>query len=819
MKKIKWMRAVASALMSCALIFTGCAGADGGETSPTGGITTLTPSKVAWPETLSDTAGLAASLNTDSMSAGSVSMDGTVYASIQAALDACTGNGQDYTIELSAGKYEEVLYYNKAGNVRIQGKGTADRGQDVVIVDANNGNIKKNNGQRSILFYQGSGSLTLEGVTLFNNVAREAAPGGSNTQAECLQAKGAGNVAAYNCTFLSHQDTIQTVAKAWFYNCYIEGDVDFIWMEAGSKNALYEKCELVSVGDQTNKAYIAAPKSDVAPNVWKGLVVYNSKIKVNCKETTLCRNPWGNGGESTTMYNQVAYVDTTVDLSGTGKIVGFNLANKDAFYKSGTARNVIGWKLDEATRVNTGVTVMSDQVIPDSVKVKEFNGREAILNRLYNTNRNVYEKDYDAYWDVAALVTKYGWTVDADTSKSLLDGEVEVVTKTYDFTVENVDPSGCSKAGSWAYKDATYGLQSMAVGDSVTFPVTGNSIIGFQGYEKAEGTFEAVTEDGTVINGDILAVTTKGSISNFFIYKGDATNITLKVKTAGNVYLAKVSVKTWTDEEAKATAITITGDDETSLGNTVTLKHSITTSYNGSRAVTWSIASDTTGGASVSNGVVTPGPNAGTIRVRVASNLTNTVFAEKEITVLSAPATAQTSLFDFKTNNTSVTYWKDKECTASSGTQIGGSTGYIKGSASKVVCYVDASAGSAKLSTASGGDPYRGQFNKGTSVKIPVSAGSVLSVMCRKNSDVYKGVTVGGIVMTNHTITCTASQAGYIEIVCKSDATANAYLFGIKVTDVNIESGAAIAGESGYDNAVTVSEFTSDSTNQDPSTL
>ncbi|MBQ3253361.1 MAG: hypothetical protein IJA65_02305 [Acholeplasmatales bacterium] len=103
-----------------------------------------------------------------------------------------------------------------------------------------------------------------------------------DVQAEVLGTDTTGNTAAYNCSFKSHQDTIRTAGKAWFYNCYVEGDVDFLWMESGGKVALYEECEIVSVYDDaasTHNTYITAPRMAESVKVGKGLVIYNSVVR------------------------------------------------------------------------------------------------------------------------------------------------------------------------------------------------------------------------------------------------------------------------------------------------------------------------------------------------------------------------------------------------------------------------------------------------------------------------------------------------------------------------------------------------------------
>ncbi|KAL6133358.1 hypothetical protein ACLB2K_065595 [Fragaria x ananassa] len=64
----------------------------------------------------------------------------------------------------------------------------------------------------------------------------------------------------YQCRFLSVQDTLADIkGRHYFYDCYIEGRVDFIW---GFGQSIYEKCQINSLGS----GYITAQGRDSAYN-------------------------------------------------------------------------------------------------------------------------------------------------------------------------------------------------------------------------------------------------------------------------------------------------------------------------------------------------------------------------------------------------------------------------------------------------------------------------------------------------------------------------------------------------------------------------
>ena len=329
------------------------------------------------------------------------------FATISEALKAVRGSG-DYKITLQKGIYEEALYYNGGAKITISGETKSKFGSDVVIRAENDGDIllrkesDKAMKNRCVFEFEGTGSLTLENLTIQNAFARGSREG-KNTQAEALGFDSTGNLAAYNCSFKSHQDTLRTTGKAWFYQCYVEGDVDFLWMEQAGKVALYEECEIFSVYDEKNPShtsYICAPRMSVASSVPKGLVVLNSSVSsAKGQKTYLARTPWKEG-----YYSQVAYINT--------KMQG---VEESAWYKvpltaKKTARTVIGWKMDKATATNLGLSVEGrDDILDDETVSAEYGSRDAILNRVVNL-KGVYKKD-SPQWNVSELAEKMGWSL------------------------------------------------------------------------------------------------------------------------------------------------------------------------------------------------------------------------------------------------------------------------------------------------------------------------------------------------------------------------------------------------------------------------
>jgi pectin methylesterase-like acyl-CoA thioesterase len=150
------------------------------------------------------------------------------FASVQGAFDFVpVNNSKPVLINLRNGTYHEILLLRNRPFVTLRGE---DRRQ-TVITYANNANF--NSGNNRAMVGIDSNDFTLERLTLRNSTPI----GGS--QAEALRTNST-RCFVSNCDFSSYQDTLLINGAVYFSNCYIEGDVDFIW---GSGVAYFYRCE------------------------------------------------------------------------------------------------------------------------------------------------------------------------------------------------------------------------------------------------------------------------------------------------------------------------------------------------------------------------------------------------------------------------------------------------------------------------------------------------------------------------------------------------------------------------------------------------
>ncbi|MBR4464505.1 MAG: Ig-like domain-containing protein [Treponema sp.] len=347
-----------------------------------------------------------------------------------AAIPSSAGESDTYTILLAPDTYSEnALRYAGKANLVIAGNTTKQFGSDVII--AGKGSSQSSMDSRCLFSVTGTANLTLKNVTFKNTTKRaevteKDAKGNLLTQAEALSFFSTGKLTAYNSGFYSHQDTLYTRGRAWFYKCYAEGDVDFLWMSGDAKVALYEDCTIKMTAEESpSAAYIAAPGLPESSPVGKGLVIMNSKILADSAlngAAYLTRTPWSSG-----YYSQAAYVNCTFE----GNI------NKNIWYGSAIEEGIdddnVGWKMDSATATalqTLGCDTSKVKIMSDRITKREYNGRYTVLNRVFNTNSKKWE-NLSEKWDAAAgLTVNTGDSIADDPSKKNIFVDYADISKT-----------------------------------------------------------------------------------------------------------------------------------------------------------------------------------------------------------------------------------------------------------------------------------------------------------------------------------------------------------------------------------------------------
>ncbi|MFC0560331.1 pectate lyase [Halalkalibacter alkalisediminis] len=218
------------------------------------------------------------------------------YTTIQEAIDAVpSSNTVPVTIYVKNGVYKEVVTIsNDKPFITLIGESATDT---IITYDNYAG---KDNGGGGTLGTSGSASVYLrasdfraENLT-FENSFDESSTDVSGKQAVAVYASG-DRMYFKNIRFIGNQDTLYTHSGSqYFYQCYIEGDVDFIF---GAARVVIEESHIHSLdrGSSTNNGYVTAASTLITDPF--GMLIKDSKLTSDAPAGTVyLGRPWPAGG-------------------------------------------------------------------------------------------------------------------------------------------------------------------------------------------------------------------------------------------------------------------------------------------------------------------------------------------------------------------------------------------------------------------------------------------------------------------------------------------------------------------------------------------
>ncbi|ENN82081.1 hypothetical protein YQE_01541, partial [Dendroctonus ponderosae] len=274
---------------------------------------------------------------------------GSGYSTIQAAVNAAINAGgttRKY-IKISAGTYSEVVYIpNTNVPLTIYGGGSAPA--NTVISLSLSATLTGTQYKSAVgsLFSSGDPAYSIysscasksaigtscstvfwvqaPGVQIVNLTIENSSKNSGTDQAVAVQTN-ADKVQIHNARLLGHQDTLcsgsggTTVQRSHVSDCYIAGDVDFVF---GGGSTVFEGCTFHAVAGRSTEAVVFAP--DTAPSISYGYLVIDSTITgdtsfLTSKEVYLARS-WDSGVSSSSDYvagtspnGQVVIRESTID--------------------------------------------------------------------------------------------------------------------------------------------------------------------------------------------------------------------------------------------------------------------------------------------------------------------------------------------------------------------------------------------------------------------------------------------------------------------------------------------------------------------------
>ncbi len=161
-----------------------------------------------------------------------VAADGTGdFCTVQGAVDYVSDDNQvPVQISLRNGTYDGmVVIAPSKDHLHLVGE---DR-EKTIISGHNNDRFNPTRGGRALVSVEAN-DFTAENLTMHNTTPYH------GSQAEALRVNG-DKCILRNCDFLSFQDTLLLSGRVYVTNCYVEGDVDFIW---GQGTTMFDHCEV-----------------------------------------------------------------------------------------------------------------------------------------------------------------------------------------------------------------------------------------------------------------------------------------------------------------------------------------------------------------------------------------------------------------------------------------------------------------------------------------------------------------------------------------------------------------------------------------------
>jgi pectin methylesterase-like acyl-CoA thioesterase len=201
----------------------------------------------------------AAAAPTDTSQLSVAAVGGGQFCSVQGALEALPASGSPSVITVAAATYFEAIQITGKTHFTLRG---ADR-KGTRIVGTNNNNLNGGTTTRALVDIEKASDVVIENLTIQNLTPQ----GGS--QAEALRLQACDKCVVRHTDILSLQDTLLWSGRIYAQDCYIAGNVDYIW---GTGAVFFDRCEIKTVG---RNGYIVQSRNEAGAF---GYVFVNSKL-------------------------------------------------------------------------------------------------------------------------------------------------------------------------------------------------------------------------------------------------------------------------------------------------------------------------------------------------------------------------------------------------------------------------------------------------------------------------------------------------------------------------------------------------------------
>jgi pectin methylesterase-like acyl-CoA thioesterase len=237
----------------------------------------------------------------------------STFRSVQGALTAASSGSGAVSVEIDTGTYREDLDWRATREITIKAKSGVANTAAVIAFENCDGLNSGTSGRPLFLINQNTPAVIIQGITIENTRVKT----GTGDQAETIYLNGAsGYLIVKNCRLISRQDTLLLKGYSYFYNCYITGDVDFIW---GTNDlTLFDSCQINARVDNraaSTVSYVLQARS-IAKQ--KGFVFLNCNFTADSSRTGtvyMARTNGAGSSSSSDGWDSVAIIKSRVDTS------------------------------------------------------------------------------------------------------------------------------------------------------------------------------------------------------------------------------------------------------------------------------------------------------------------------------------------------------------------------------------------------------------------------------------------------------------------------------------------------------------------------
>ncbi|MCR5605416.1 MAG: hypothetical protein K6F69_01185 [Treponema sp.] len=279
---------------------------------------------------------------TDMVKTGAVSKDDTIH------------------IVLEQGIYEEILSYNLSNPLIMEGK-AGTKAEDCVVKAENCEAFHKDTENRAVFVIgMNATKVTLRNFTIINTHEKTLPDANLGNQAEALCFHNyKGTLFAEGMRFSSHQDTIHVKGFSYFKDCYVEGDIDYIWGYCDL--SLFDHCIIHTLQDNRGDDLVSYVLQSRAINGKKGFVFKDCSFTGVPRKTAgmyIGRSAGTGKYDSVDRWDSIALINCTVDECYSPEFYTDEDGTRKV-YPSGKA--LVGWReYGTKTRKTDGTVEISD---------------------------------------------------------------------------------------------------------------------------------------------------------------------------------------------------------------------------------------------------------------------------------------------------------------------------------------------------------------------------------------------------------------------------------------------------------------------------